>query len=85
MPEAVECKPLGKTAGAVMMAEQSLCPCLQCALAKAAGGRHHGEVIQPGQARLVPSCDVSQAAWIQARLAGPGQGIRPILPTGFAA
>jgi len=45
--------------------------------------RHHGEVIGQGDARLVRSADLVQAAWIQERVAGPGAGLRSILPAGF--
>src|SRR5205807_3779820 len=44
---------------------------------------HHAEVIGQCEARLVRSDDLVQAAWIQERVAGPGAGLRSILPTGF--
>ncbi len=47
--------------------------------------RHHGEVIGKGDARLLRSDDLEQAAWIQERVAGPGAGLGSILPTGFPA
>lgn len=47
--------------------------------------RHHGEMIGPGDARLLRSDDILQAAWIQERVGDPGTGLGSIIPTGFPA
>lgn len=48
-------------------------------------GRDDGDVIGPGDARLLPSDDIGQAAWIRERLVGFGAGVQSVVPTGFPA
>ena len=42
-------------------------------------------MIGPGDAHLLRSGDLVQAAWIQERVGDPGTGLGSIIPTGFPA